>query len=284
MIKTGRFATLLSKQINIIAQYYQMKLVSIFFILACTLLACKKVIDIDLSGYAEPRLVIEASLLDTLLYQGSSYGLVRLSKSIGINDSISESYFTGRAFITIQDLDTRIIDTLVMQSPWYYATNKLEGVQGHEYLLTVNAEGKTYTARSKMPYKVYCDSVTNKKVQLLGDVFHNITPRFTDRAGTKNYYKFGGYNFDDSYGDGTPNVRHFGFMYPNASGTRKWFYFINQNEDMYRYNLVLQQNNNNGRANVLTVSNPSNPPTNIQGGALGYFTACTNQLVSTVLE
>lgn len=249
------------------------------FLCTLSLLSCRKVVETDLNT-SEPRLVIEARLPDTLA--GSPFetvAYVKLSRSISMSNPLDSIRFLGYAFITIQDLHTGIVDTLRNGTRGYYASPGLKGISGHEYLLTVVAEGKTYTALSKMPYKVYCDSVTNRKVSLLGNDFHNFTPRFVDKAGMKNYYKLDGYAFDDSYGDGQPNYQLFGFVYQYPPGSRVSIAFYNIDENTYNMYSTM-----NRSRDITNNNSPSNLPSNIRGGALGYFSAQTYQSVSSVLE
>lgn len=251
------------------------------FCFLCTLflLSCKKVVEIDLNT-SEPRLVIEARLSDTICpnpFEARSY--VWLSRSANMGEPRDSMRFYGRAFVTIQDLHTGIVDTLRTGFINDYNSPGLKGISGHEYLLTVVAEGKTYTALSKMPYKVYCDSLTNRKVSLLGEDFHNFPPRFVDKAGMKNYYKLDGYAFDDSYGDGQPNYQLFGFVYQYPPGSRVSIAFYNIDENTHNMYSTM-----NRSRDITNNNSPSNLPSNIRGGALGYFSAQTYQSVSSVLE
>lgn len=244
--------------------------------------SCEKVIEIDLNS-SSPKVVIEANLSDT--NNGSG---VRITQSLNYDQSNNFAPVSG-AVVTIADLTAGTQETLTMDNHGVYTNPSLQGQVGHEYQLTVQVLGQTYTANSTMPQRVTFDSLTYKKQTFLGASAYQIRPRYLDPQGIGNSYRFVLFKNrrldktifvdNDEFLDGQQNER--------PLFTRDAEFKANDtitvemqtiSAAIYRYYNALDQ------ASSGNSSAPANPPTNISGGALGYFSTRTSQLQSVILR
>jgi len=148
-------------------------------------------------------------------------------------------------------------------------------------------EGKIYTAQSTMPMKVHLDSLRINTFPVNGENRYSIIPVYQDPVALGNSYRFiqkindtldGIYNiFNDNLNNGKINQR------PLNNGTEKIsiklfdsvsveMQCISQSAHLYFYTLSQQSGAGPGGGTA-----PSNPPNNINGGALGLFSAYSSQ-------
>lgn len=243
-----------------------------------TITSCQKVINIDLNS-ASPAIVIVGNIND----QPGPY-TVTLSQTVNFSDPNTFPAVSG-AFVTIAD-NAGNTDTLTEVSAGVYHTKKIMGVAGRTYILTVVANGQTYTATSTMPAAVPFDTLVLAKVTGFrngGKNDSNILPQavFKDPAGLGNYYRFietrndtllsNIYVLNDQHRDGlyvNYTLREDTTLHSNDSvriemqcidnGTYQYFHTFNEAS---------------GSTNVT----PSNPVSNISNNALGYFSAHTSR-------
>ncbi len=241
-------------------------------ILTLSFLGCKKVIDVDLKN-AETQLVISGEVNN----QPGPYH-VNISRSVNFS---SDNTFppVSDAFVTIAV--NGFTDTLTETSPGDYTTHLFTGIPDLTYRLHVETQGKVYTATSKMPQPVYIDSITF--VEGINGVLYPVA-NFQDPPGIANYYKFkefangiafpggrGNSVFDDRFSDG----RYINLtLYDDDStdvkpGVKLTVQMNCVDEKVYNYFYGLSQVTSPGSPT------PANPPGNITGGALGYFSANT---------
>lgn len=269
-----------------------MKKLTAFLLPAGALLflaSCTKVIDVNLNN-TDPKLVIEARVSDLAGPQR-----VRLSKTINFSDVNNFPPVTG-ASVILTDLSAGLIDTLDEVSPGHYATSNMPGVPGHSYSLRVSAEGKTYTSFSTMPQPVPFDSLYSEDFAFFGDIYKNMVPIYTDPAGVENFYRFiltvnskykEQYSWDDRFSDGRKNE---GPLFDEGSddddeeeeertkaGDTATVEMQCIDEGAFRYFDSFYQASGNADA-------PANPVTNIQGGALGYFSAFTTRSRTIIVK
>jgi len=237
--------------------------------------SCQKVINIDLNS-ASPAIVITGNISNL----PGPY-TVTLSQTVNFSQPNSFPPVTG-AFVTIAD-NAGNTDTLTETSAGTYQTSSITGVPGRTYILTVVANGQTYTAASTMPQPVTFDTLTIIKKTGLGfknggnDT--NLLPRagFLDPAGIANYYRFietrndtllsNIYITSDEYRDG---------LYINYNLHTDTSLAVNDSVkvemqciDKPTYQYFQTFNEASGSTNVT----PSNPVSNISNNALGYFSA-----------
>lgn len=265
----------------------QIKFKYTIILAAITLIAitsCQKVINIKLDN-AAPQIVIEGNLTDVLGPQ-----FVTITKSVPFTSSNIFPPVTG-AVVTITDSIGDVYN-LAEGPAGIYATDPLKGLYGVTYKLTVQTGGKTYTASSTMPYPVPLDSLTDKKQILSNNDLYTITVNYQDPPKVTNQYLFVLYvnsqqagtifTNDDSFTNGR-YVREDLFetgsdihLKDTASVEMECI-----DEGIYKYWFSLSQQQNNGPGGGIT---PSNPPSNFNNNALGYFSAHTTETMSIIVH
>lgn len=257
-------------------------------LLAFTCTACEKVIDIKLAD-STPRIVIEGEITPLA---GPYQVRVTESKNFSENNT-----FPGRAdaVVVIKDLTTTNQETLAYTADGFYQTIAMQGVAGHAYQLTVTVGGKTYTATSTIPaVQVKLQRLTTKPFSLDADKIFMV-PIFTDPVGKGNNYRIrqwindipvkGSYVRNDDATDGrtydspayydtdeetgNPLIHNGDKITAELQSIDKGVY------DYFRtLNTTVDQNS----------STPSNPLSNISGGALGVFNACNPSKLSVIAK
>lgn len=146
----------------------------------CILPSCEERLYIDLKT-SEPRLVIDASLENmnsciVYLYFTQGYwdehlptpvidAKVTLSNDLGETEELSKSY-----------------DGVY--------TSSMQGIEGRTYTLTVEVDGKKYSATEFLPYAVPVDRIRTYKFDTGGDVNFFPCIGFIDPRGIENYYYY----------------------------------------------------------------------------------------------
>jgi hypothetical protein len=262
---------------NIIT-YWLLTLSAAFF------LACEEVIDIDLNA-SSPQIVIEAEITN----QAGPY-IVKITKSANFDDSNN--------FPPVPNAEVKIDDnmgnqeTLTEISPGIYQTNTLQGIEGRTYTLTIQAEGKTYTAESRMPSVVPLDKITLDEVQFGAEKQKVPVPNYRDPYDTENYYRF--VQYQNNIRVSTIFVRSDRLSNGNyitqplidrdnefAEGDEIKVEMQCIDQGVYEYFNSLDQLSGNGPN---TSASPANPISNIRGGALGYFSAHTLEKKTIMIE
>jgi hypothetical protein len=259
------------------------------FLVICFLSAssCSKVIDVNLNN-APSEIVIAGEVTN----MPGPY-TVSISRSVNYT---ADNVFPPVSGATVIISSDGINDTLEESAPGNYLTHQIHGIQGSSYSLYVSAEGNTYTATSTMPQAVGLDSIgftsTTRKSSNLNAVVY-----FQDPPGLSNYYRFfelnngkplsngrGNFVFDDRLSDG----RYIEQTLFNDSSSFKIgdsvtisMRCISKDVYNYWYQFIQVSGNGNGGFSAPT---PSNPISNITGGALGYFSANTIQTVSVIIK
>ena len=244
--------------------------------------SCEKVIDINLDN-VEKKYVIEAVLTDRA---GTAKVLITQTK-----DFDEDNNFPGISGATVTIKETGgATTTLTETSAGKYESPALTGISGKTYHLSVIIAGKTFSAISTMPQKVNLDTIYTTDEFIFTDTRKIVNADFKDPTGRGNNYRFIQYVNglkekqlfiqNDDYTDGRIN-------------NNKLYYFPDDNDDStiiksgntvvidllcidpnsYKYWFSLDRSSTGG-GNQAT---PSNPVTNMQGGALGYFSAHTLQ-------
>jgi len=157
-------------------------LLSIFGLLA--LVSCEEVIDLDL-GSAEPRLVIEGAITTE---PGPYY--VRVHQSVDYGE-LNEFPPVSGAGISINDQDGNS-ELLEEIEPGIYRISTLQGEPGKTYTLSVEYEGKRYTASSTMPPTVISIQSLEylfEEESLFVDEGYYVTAYFADPEAEANYFR-----------------------------------------------------------------------------------------------
>jgi len=240
--------------------------------------SCEKVIDVKLDG-STPQIVIEGEITTA---EGPYQISITESKNFDENND-----FTVRddATVEISDLTSGSAETLVSIGSGLYLTSSLQGTAGHAYLLTVKLGGKTYTATSTIPAAAVKLDKLLTEPSALDDSKVFIIPVFTDPAGKGNYYRIrqwvngvlikGSYVKDDQATDGwTYNTSLYYDTSKDSgnpsivSGDTLTAELQCIDKGVYDYFRTLST------TIAQDAATPSNPISNISGGALGVFNAC----------
>lgn len=256
--------------------------ITAFIICMC---ACKKVITVNLKN-AIPQIVIQGNITN----ETGPY-TIKITKTVTYTSDNIFPPVTGAA-VSIKDNTINTTDALIETAPGIYSTSILQGVQGHTYTLTVTAEKKTYTASSTMPQQILLDGVSFLKINAFGATIINAVPKFQDPPGIPNYYKFEQtlnkrklkqfFTFDDRLSDSRYATRQLfnDSAYLNIEDTLLLeMQCIDKNIFNYFDELGRITNPNNSQS-----STPTNPTSNINNNALGYFSAHTVQRKKVVVK
>ncbi len=251
-----------------------------FLLISAAVISCsEEIIDIDLSDYRD-TIVIEG-----IISNNSGPHRVRISKAKYIFES-AESQVVSDASVTITDNEGNVA-LLNETEPGLYETRSITGVPGRVYTLEVIAEGKVYSATSKMPEPLEMDIIRFQR-------FSSTTPEyflrcsFHDRDGVDDFYRINFYRngyylssdmilYQGKYTDGEEIV---------IDDLNNFFYrldrvnieVISLNRNIFEYYYFLENSlpeDEGGDDEVVDIIEfgYSNPKSNISNGALGFFSA-----------
>ncbi|MFV0605569.1 MAG: DUF4249 domain-containing protein [Niabella sp.] len=263
---------------------YNISLLLIWCI-AALLTSCEKIINADIKN-VEKKYVIEAQITDN-----ENSARVNLSQTINMADS---NQFTGveNAEIYLNE-DNSLPIKLTHTGGGVYRAN-VTGKPGKTYHLTINVNGQTFTAVSTMPQKVNFDTLYVSERLFLGQIRKVATVEFTDPPNIKNAYRFIQYIdgrkentifiTDDNLIDGRKVIYElliFGdtdYTLKSEDQLRVEMRGIDMPAYKFWYSLTQSSLGQNQSAS------PGNPITNIQGGAIGYFSAQTFEAKSMAVK
>lgn len=242
---------------------------SIFLIFLCLFFSsCEQIIDLNLQQ-ASPNIVIEGCVTS-----GRGPFIVKISQS---QSYFNQSSFTGIEKANVEISDSKFREKLRDNGGGYYSTAQIFGIAGKTYNLNVNVGGKSYTSSVTLPSTVPIDTIYFENGFLNKDSL-NAFVQFTDPLRIENYYRIrvfrnnyfisNDYNLiNDTYTDGQSMLAP---VYRNFSpGDTVMVELYNLDRCTYKYYRGLNDILQGGPG----MQSPGNPPTNISGGALGYFGA-----------
>jgi hypothetical protein len=254
-----------------------------------TLSSCEKVIDMNLNA-AEKRYVVEGIITD------QTGARVTISQTKDFDEDNNMHLISGATVEISENGGTPV--TLPESSPGIYQLPAMNGASGRTYALSVKVGGQTFTASSTMPQRVNLDTIYVTDEFLFGESRKIVNTEYQDPAGRGQYYRFVQYlnnvkeqqifYMNDEYTDGNKvNNKLFYFPDDNDDETKKIkkgdqiridMFCIDVNVYKYWFSLDRSATGGSGQAT------PSNPVTNLKGGALGYFSAQTTQTKTMVVE
>ena len=251
---------------------------AILLAITLSLQACKKVIELQLKDN-EPRYVIEGIITNE---PGSAKVFITLSRSF--NDSAAFQTVSG-AQVIISDNGTA--HTLTESAPGVYTSASLNGTPGHVYHLTVSVNGQSFTAESTMPQPVTLDDLRITRGPFGQFKFPEIT--YTDPSAVNNGYRFIQYLNgtkdpaifwrDDEFEDGQTITLRLDSGVDREDDPRNirtgdlvTIELLTLDDPILKYWYTIRAGGATGQGNIIT---PANPVTNLQGNALGYFSAHT---------
>jgi hypothetical protein len=257
-------------------------------VLLFILSSCEKEVDLDLENKSG-QLIIEGNISNQ-----TETHIVRITRSVAFTQT-NQYPVVSNAFVTISD-NMGIIDTLKYTSDGNYSTTKLKaGVSGRNYLLRVLLDGNTYTAQSELPAMVPLTGLRLVPMTILGNTRYDVLPEYIDPPTLGNFYGFivkassqKDIVFEtesDNIGNGVANQRDLDTPSdgdnPVKVGDVVTVEMRSIDRNIYNYFTALNQIAGNGPVGGTT---PTNPPSNITGGALGYFSAHTKQVQSITIR
>ncbi len=246
---------------------------TIFLLLICFFSSCEKVIDLKLDT-SSPSIVIQGNVFD----HDGPYK-IQISKTVAFTEPNIFPAVTN-ARVTISD-NLGNSETLTESSPGTYITSTLKGKSGVTYTLTVETEGKTYTALSTMPEPVNIDRIYIRKSDVGNG--REVAFDFQDPPDIDNYYRVLEYINDSlktgvnvgndklypgkiiTYSLGSSSIKEDSVL---QSGDKVKIQFECIDKGVYEYFRTTKGNSDQS-------TSPTNPTSNISNGALGYFSACT---------
>ncbi|HCO67877.1 MAG TPA: DUF4249 domain-containing protein [Dysgonomonas sp.] len=230
--------------------------------------SCEKVIDVDLRS-VEPKVVIEALLpLDSI-------ATVNISTTKDFNTDNDFPPLFG-AIITLSDSEGNS-EVLAQNSDGLYVGRKIRGRERKTYNLHIEIDGKIYTSVSTMPQLVKLEKINLYPIPAFDYPVPQIV--FQDPKGEDNYYRaklylnqtrmdIGGETIDDEQRDGVLIERVLPVFDNDQENSRK----LEKGDIVH----VEFQCLDKGAFTFFDTyaqmgMSLNNPTSNIQGGALGYF-------------
>jgi hypothetical protein len=256
-----------------------MKTILSFFSLIILLTSCEEVIEIDLD-YMKPKLVIEGVINDN-----DKQCIIKLSKTADYfnqktNPTVSD------AVITLTDNAGTIVNFNEIE-PGIYMEESVQAKPDINYTLNILSEGAEYMADATIPQKVNIDSVTCKynSESIFYEVGYVVSCHFSDPGEYRNFYRLKTYNISDrTKAKNSKDIYNDDFFNGN-NVELPWSYDVYQQLDtvvVELYTLDVQTYDYyktlfpvSGGAEMMSLTTPANPNTNIKNGALGYFGAYT---------
>lgn len=260
-----------------------MKNFTIPCLIALSFASCQEVIDIDLNE-AGPVLVVEGNYSD----QPGPHQ-VSLTRSLNFDEPNSFPAVTG-AVVTLSDQSGNT-QTLSETQPGIYQISS-PGTPGSTYTLNIKENEEEYSTTCYMPPPVSIDTVLTDSITFgpSSNVFMRV--KFTDPQGAKNFYRIieiiNGDTLEtinltlDRYNDGqqiTADI--FSDMNPALNyGDTVTMILQTIDEPVFTYLRDLVEVINRGSQ----AASPANPKSNINGKALGYFSAHSERTMTVIVQ
>lgn len=238
--------------------------------------SCQKVIQVDVKN-AAPQIVIEG------IVNNANAATVIITKSVKLSENNTFPPVPG-ATVNIQD-NAGNNYLLTETNPGIYKSTAVIGVPGRAYTLRVVTNNTTYTAVSTMPQQVNFDDLVPDQLSFGSKTLKVVRPRYKDPVGQGNSYQF----IEYLNGVLLPDIYTWNDIINNGgTSDRALIYIAKDNKpdivkgdqvkvemrcidpNIYTYMRALADLNSNS-------TTPANPPSNLTGGSLGYFSAHTSQ-------
>ncbi|WNJ18459.1 DUF4249 domain-containing protein [Pontibacter sp. G13] len=251
--------------------------------------ACEKVIDVDLEE-TDRVIVIEAALSE-----GTQDFQVNISKTTNYFGA-SEDLFVPDATVVLADDEGTTWPIDHVGEGVYVAP--VTAMAGRTYTLTVEAEGETYTAISRLLQPVTLDSLTIEFQEPIGafEGGYLVFLNYQDPAGVSNFYRAlherngelqTGPDFlqlwDDGIVDGT-ETRLPLFNQFFEVGDTVMVEMRHLDEPVYDYYETLSAIIGTGGGGGSGVAAPANPNTNWTGNAQGHFSTYSSSYQTMIVE
>lgn len=257
----------------------------ILIILFLGILSCEKVIDLPLND-AEQLLVVEAMMKDRV---GANYILLSKSGSV-YGDQNFEKIEDASVIVTDED---GMVFNFPHQGNGLYSLPSFVAEPSKRYDIEVNAIGQVITATCQTSAKPKIDSLTYQTLigsfgDSEGDTLNLISFHSVDNGDEKNYYLLrilrneeeneGYYLGNDDFINGIYYEAQFFGSEANQRDT-VFVEMISMDQANYNYYVGLSNNLASGPFSA----SPANPPSNLNGNALGFFGAYSTDTISIIL-
>lgn len=252
---------------------------------ALSIISCEDVIDVKIDD-DEPRLVVEAKISN----QDGPHQ-VKLSMSKSYYSADPQEMVTD-AIVSISDSDG-FTDILTEIEDGVYSTNRLVGIIGNSYNLSIDVDGELYEAESTINAPIKIDSIRTEWVEYeFWEIEeeddptegYRLTVYFNDPADVSNYERFfvmigdefhnGVFSYEDTYTDGNKVENIFyGLTSIEKGDTITVVAQAITKETMEFYNTSSSVIIDDAGGSSMGSAPPNNPNNNISNDALGYFSA-----------
>lgn len=260
--------------------------IPLIILLLVTVSCFQDPVNIDLSEFG-PTIVIEGSINNqpgphsvrisrTANYSGP-YNFPSISgATVGIEDNLGNS-------IPLQEIETGL-----------YQTSSVRGIPGRTYRLTVNVSGDNYTAASTMPEPLFLNVINFEMVAQNPNIYE-LSCSFQDRAGIEDYCLLNLYIagnlvdhilYNDHQSDGQEIVFddfNVFFNYHDVVTIDLLTLDKAAYDFFHTLEIVDDRDDDEFVSSFLPVTT-FNPTTNLDNGALGYFSAHTLRRYVSVVE
>ncbi|MFM9909701.1 MAG: DUF4249 domain-containing protein [Chitinophagaceae bacterium] len=241
--------------------------------------SCEKVINVDLKS-ADAKIVIEG-----IIDNSGNPATVKITKSVPFSNSSSFPAIRG-AIVTISDNDGNNY-SLTENPEGTYRNASLIGIVGRTYQLTVNLEGKKYTASATIPNPINLDTLLQDKIIITKPVLF-VSAAFDDPKAIENNYQFIEtvnskrsttiFLLNDQFQDGgTITYEMIDEELKLKTGDTVEVEMQCIDKKIYRYLRGLEDLQFNNTV-------PANPESNLDNNVLGYFSAHTSQKKIIVIK
>jgi hypothetical protein len=250
----------------------------LFLFVLLSFWSCEKVIELELND-SDIKYVIKG-----IVTNEPGVCKVQLTKS---KPFYTNNEFPGvsGAIVTVKDNGREVL--LNETQPGVYEAGSIKGTPGHVYELTVTVDNQKFTASCTMPQPVTLDTLYVSPGPL--GQFKFATVGYTDPISDNNNYRFVQYVngvkdpeifwANDEFTNGQSILMQLDTGVDKKDDPRNintgdavTIEMLCLDEVIYRYWYSLRSGGGEGSSDVAA---PANPITNIQGGALGYFSAQT---------
>jgi hypothetical protein len=251
-------------------------------IIAILLFSCEKVIDVNVDD-ATKKYVIEGVLTNE-----AGGCQVKVSKTKAITDN---NNFIGVAGAQVRIIDEAGVGTSLIETRQGIYQSSLIGIPGKTYTLQVTIGGETFTGKSQMPQPVLLDSLYMSEIDMMGDLEYYANVVYTDPEEKGNAYRFVQYingvknkdifvQNDDLTNDRKNTNTLFNHDDEIKKGAQIRVEMQTIDQEVYKYWYSLRQSAT-GDGNA---ASPANPVSNLNGGALGYFSVHAQSSKTVTVE
>lgn len=277
-----------------------MKNILLVIAISITFFSCEETIILDLKDM-ESNIVIEGLITDQ-----PSRQYIKVTRTVDFYSTAKEIPAVKDAIVTVKDDLNNIIvfeykpDNDATLAGYYFPQEPFVGEIGRTYTLTVEANGKTYTAEDKMYSVTQIDKLEFRKNEEEAEdpkektKIYEVLLFAKEPQETKDYYLFKFYRNDslkynvenDVYYsddellaeniDGVPSPNFYGV----GDKATVEMYSLSRNGLVYFSDLFKLINNDGG----LFGSPPANSRTNLTNGALGFFQVSALEMREIVIE